>query len=159
HKRRRKIMALIPSKVPAGIAAIILACGTLASSAASAETIDFSGLPIGQGVGTYDQFFPSSQTAFIVFSQAGVAFVGSNHVGNIRTDAPSQVTPPYLVANTPGSHEVFVEQLSGEPFNFFSVDLACRNLPNSPCTTTDIHVGDVLTGRTGQFAQTIFNEH
>jgi hypothetical protein len=72
HKRRRKIMVLIPLKVRAGIAALILAGGTLASAAASATIITFSGLagPDGTPLTTYTEGGFTVTTAFGQFSQA-----------------------------------------------------------------------------------------
>jgi hypothetical protein len=68
HRRRRKIMALISSKTRAGIAALILVGGTLASPAASADPITFSGLN-RLPVGTYEE------GGFTVFAMSPSLFV------------------------------------------------------------------------------------
>jgi hypothetical protein len=109
-------MALIPLKTRTGIAAIILAGGTLASAAASATTITFSGLA-GGPVATYTEGGFTVTTSLGLLR--GTLFLPDQLFGN---PAPSLLAVPTEAAAPVGALDVTAN--GGGPFNFASVDLA-----------------------------------
>jgi hypothetical protein len=116
HKRRRKIMTLVHSKARAGIAALTFAGAMLASAAASATTITFSGLAGANGtpVATY------TEGGFTATNTIGQFFEGQEF-GN---PVPSLFAGP--VEGGPVNNALAVTN-GGGLFFFDSVDLAANN--------------------------------
>jgi hypothetical protein len=99
-------MALIPSKARAGIAALILASGTVASSAASATTITFDGFSEDAPLTTY------TEGGFTVTCCTVGRFSQEIHAGNPEPSVFSAFGGGIQVTTSSG----------GGLFNFVSVD-------------------------------------
>jgi hypothetical protein len=104
-------MALIPSKARAGIGALILAAGTLASAAASATTISFDNLP------------GPDRTDLEKYTEGGFTV---NGFGLFFQDT-SFGNPAPSVANEIEAVEVLVTLNGGGSFTFASVDAGLSN--------------------------------